>query len=219
MLKIDQNRWQRKELFDFFSKVSFPFYQTTFYIDVTQAYRFSKEKQISFYFLMIYLINQSLNQIENFRYAIIDDEVFLLEDRQPSVTYLDKETQLFKIVYVPIQEDLLSYCRNAKKKCEEQTFFLDYHVENQQLFYYTCLPWIEMTSLTNEFDLINPKTKDDSIPRIAWGKIIEQEGRKKIALSLEVNHRFVDGVHIGKFALELQKAISALDEGNEYERD
>lgn len=51
---------------------------------------------------------------------------------------------------------------------------------------------------------------NDSIPRIAWGKFADENGKKKLGLSIEVNHRFIDGVHIGQFALNLEKIINEL---------
>ncbi len=210
MQKIDRKKWKRNEIYEFFSSVSHPFYMTTFNVDVTKVYQFAKENEISFYYTMIYLINESLNKVENFRYTVRDDEVFLLDRREPSVTVLNKETELFKIVYLPIENDIVSYCKRAKEISNQQSFFLDMGNETDGLFYYSCLPWIELTALTNEFDIHNPKLKDDTITRIGWGKFIEDNGKKKIGLSLEVNHRFIDGVHIGKFAQELEKAINAL---------
>ena len=52
--------------------------------------------------------------------------------------------------------------------------------------------------------------RDDAIPRISWGKYREENGRKTLGLSVELNHRFVDGVHVGMFAKELERLMSAL---------
>ena len=65
---------------------------------------------------------------------------------------------------------------------------------------------MELTALTNERDF----DKDDSIPRLAWGKYVEENGRKTLYISMELNHRFVDGVHVGKFHEALTELIEAL---------
>ena len=65
---------------------------------------------------------------------------------------------------------------------------------------------MELTSLTNERDF----DPDDAIPRVAWGKFAECDGRKVLGMSLELNHRFTDGVHIGLFADALQNLIKEL---------
>ena len=44
MRKIDREHWERREIFDFFSPLSHPFYAVTFRLDVTEAYRFCKAR-------------------------------------------------------------------------------------------------------------------------------------------------------------------------------
>ena len=65
---------------------------------------------------------------------------------------------------------------------------------------------MELTALTNERDA----DPDDAAPRIAWGRYAERDGRLMLGLSLEVNHRLIDGVHIGRFAQALERRIAAL---------
>ncbi|CCX42952.1 putative uncharacterized protein [Clostridium sp. CAG:1024] len=48
MEKIDIGAWDRKELFDFFSSVSDPFYMVTFRQDVTKLCRYAKARGLSF---------------------------------------------------------------------------------------------------------------------------------------------------------------------------
>lgn len=36
-------------------------------------------------------------------------------------------------------------------------------------------------------------------------------GRETLGMSVEVNHRFLDGVHLGKFYQALQASIDALE--------
>ena len=85
--------------------------------------------------------------------------------------------------------------------------FLEFASETDDLLYLSCLPWFDLTCCTNErnFD------KDDAIPRITWGKYVRQDDRETLGLSIEVNHRFVDGVHLGRFYEALQQKINDLE--------
>ena len=49
-----------------------------------------------------------------------------------------------------------------------------------------------------------------SIPRISWGKYVERGGRRELGMSVEVNHRLVDGLHLGRFVQALEGRIEAL---------
>lgn len=78
------------------------------------------------------------------------------------------------------------------------------------LIYFSCLPWMDVTAVTNERELLAPNARDDSIPRICWGKYTLENDRVYLGISVEVNHRLIDGVHIGRFAEALTRRIQAL---------
>lgn len=210
MRKVDQNTWDRKEVFDFFSNVSNPFYMTSFRVDVTDLVKYTKRNNCSFYFSLIYLCNKAFNNIENFLYAINDGEVVLLDARHPSFTDRKQNSELFKMVTVKAQEDMIKFCDKAKETSEKQKCFVDLSSESNDLIYYSCLPTLRLTGLTNEFDYSSPKLKDDNIPRVAWGKYEDINGKYELTMSLEVNHRFIDGLHIEKFAQMLEESIREL---------
>ena len=99
-----------------------------------------------------------------------------------------------------------TFCRTAREKSLAQTTFLDRAAEGIDLIHFSCLPWVEVTGLTNDRDF----DPDDAIPRVAWGKYTEENGRKKLHISLELNHRFTDGLHIGRFYEELCRLMAEL---------
>ena len=207
MVKIDYESWERRELFEFFSNVSQPFYSATFTIDVTNVYNYTHSRGLSFYYALSYLVTKAVNSIDNFLYAIEDGEIVKQDELLCSFTDLRKDSDKFYIVTMPpIREDIDGFCIAAKEKSENQKEFINLDSEGKNLIFISCLPWIELTGFTNErnFD------RDDNIPRITWGKYHEENGRRKLGISLELNHRFCDGVHIGKFADELDRLIAEL---------
>lgn len=206
MRKIDPNTWSRREIFDFFSKISNPFYSVTFNVDVTEAYAYAKRSGLSFYYALVYLVTKAVNSVEAFRYGIVDGELVLFDERSPSFTDLKKGSESFHIVTMPCEGNIAEFCQDAKRRSAEQTTFLSTDKESADLIYFSCLPWVELTALTNKRDF----DPDDAIPRISWGKFHERDGRKILGMSLELNHRFTDGVHIGKFADALQNLIEQL---------
>ncbi|WP_295580181.1 CatA-like O-acetyltransferase [uncultured Oscillibacter sp.] len=206
MQTIPMEQWPRKELFDFFSRVSQPFYSVTFVLDVTDLSRYVKARGLSFYHALIYLSAEALDRVEAFRYALREGELVLLKRRVPSFTDLRPGSQQFHIVTLPRGDSLEDFCRAAREKSRSQTAFLDQSGETGDLIYYSCLPWLELTALTNERDF----DPDDTVPRLSWGKFTEEQGRRKLHLSMEVNHRFIDGFHIGQFQEELLRLMAAL---------
>ena len=107
---------------------------------------------------------------------------------------------------MPCEGTIEDFCRAAKEKSAAQTAFIDLSQEGDGLIFLSCLPWLDLTALTNERDF----DPDDSVPRLAWGRYVRREGRLELGCSVEVNHRFIDGLHLGRFAERLQESIDAL---------
>lgn len=170
MKVIDQNTWDRKEIFDLFSAA------------------------------------EAVNSVPNFLLRVRDGQVVMLDQTNPSFTYLKKGSELFQIITMPWEEDYMEFCRHAKERSEAQTGFLDQEKETDELIYFSCTPWFDFTALTNEHKL----DKDDTVPHLAWGRYYEEKGRLMVHLSVEVNHRTVDGFHIGKLKERIDREIDAL---------
>ena len=203
---LDRAAWPRREVYDFFSRMDDPFYMVTFQTDVTAVREYTKRNNLSFYYTMVYLCTAACNAVPAFRQVIRSGQVWELEARSPSFTDLHPGSEVFHIVTMPCAGTLAEFCRAAAEKSAAQTAFLDQQGESDALIYFSCLPWVELTALTNE----RGHDPDDSVPRIAWGRYTAQDGRLKLGLSLEVNHRLIDGVHIGQFAQALERRIAAL---------
>ena len=140
-------------------------------------------------------------------YSVCFREVSLLAAHTPSFTVLKPGSDQFQIFTAPCTGGLEYFCRTAKEKNERQTAFLDPASETDDLIYLSCLPWFDLTCCTNE----RKADVDDAIPRITWGKYVKEGDREVLGLSIEVNHRLIDGVHLGWFYERLQEKLSALE--------
>ena len=165
-----------------------------------------KQNGLSFYYALIHLCTEAVNSVENFRYTVRGGEAHLLEGRDPSFTDLHSGSELFHIVTMRRGDSVETFCRDAAARSRAQERFICSEAESDALIYFSCLPWLELTALKNEGVL----NADDAIPRICWGKYVERDGRKLLNLSVEVNHRFVDGIHVGRFCQTLERLMEEL---------
>ena len=212
MKPIDMKTWSRKEIYDFFSGISDPFYMVSFVADVTELKAFTKRYGCSFYYSLIFLCCKAMSRVENFLYVENENQVFRIEQREPSFTDRKPGSELFHIVSVPMQDDIIKFCESAKAANLSQRCFIDLTKEGSNLAYFSCLPTLRLTALTNEMDLHSSGFASDSVPRISWGKYTEHHGRLELTISMEVNHRFIDGIHIEKFAKYLTVMMEELAE-------
>ena len=210
MKAIDMKTWNRREIYEFFLPLSNPFHTITFPVDVTNLYNYKKARGISFYYALCHLCAQAVNSIENFRYTSRGGQVFLLDARIPSFTDMRPGSDLFYYVTPPFCADLDDYCKSAESYSAAQTTFIEASLETDALIYFTCLPELYMTALTLPHNFSDPGELENNIPRISWGKYVEINGRRTLNLTVECNHRFIDGIHVSRFAAELQRRIDAL---------
>lgn len=207
MQTVDMASWDRREHFSFFSRVAHPHYCTGFDLDITSFHTYAKGRGISLYYGLIYASTAVMNGIEAFRYRIRGKDVVLHDELWPSFTDMKPDAELFHITQLRAEGSMADFCRAAKGLSLTQTVYFPEGKEaaRDDLIYFSCLPWFSFTRLTNETD-DNP---DDSIPRLAWGKYREDGGRLLPPYSLEVNHRLIDGIHIGRFVNGLQGYLDA----------
>ena len=208
MKVIDLEQWKRKEHFEFFHRSDYPQYNICLEIDVTHLVKFTKEKQWSFYYSMIFAATTAINQIENFKYRIQNDRVVLYDTIHPSFTDMDKNSNddLFKLVTVDQCETIFEFVEAAQKTSENQKeyFALDKLMGRDDLIYITCLPWISFTQISHTISL----NKNDSVPRISWGKYRKQGDQILLPFSVQAHHSLVDGFHVGKYINALQEYLN-----------
>ena len=72
-------------------------------------------------------------------------------------------------------------------------------------YYITCLPWTDFISMTHPI----PEDKSSqTVPRVCWGKYIENNGKYEISLNITVSHVFVDGYHLSKVFNNVQELLN-----------
>ena len=172
----------------------------TFEADITNFRHVIKEQELSFTMAMVYAVCRCANEIEAFRYRFADGQIVLFDRIDTAFTYLNKGTELFKVVNVPFIDDLKEYCELALKTANEQKEYLTGPLEND-VFQCSPMPWVTYTHISHT----NAGKKDNATPLFYWGKYYEKDGRTMIPVSVQAHHSFVDGLHIGQFVERLQK--------------
>lgn len=204
---IDKAAWPRSAHYDFFGGMSDPFYALTFPVDITPLRAWCRARGLSFYMAMVYGVTKAMERVDAFLYKDRNGVIVKHDRLIPSFTDLRPGSDLFYIVTVEAGEDPEEFCRRAKVRSAEQTGFITSGGwAEDELVYFTCLPWFPVTAFTNERDL-NPS---DSVPRVSWGRWRQEGDRYLLDLSLELNHRLLDGVHVGEFHDELTRWINSL---------
>lgn len=202
---IDQ--WARKSTFDFFKSFDVPFYNITANVDVSNLKKFCSEKELSYVVSCLFLSEKTIQQIPHFRYRIKDNEVRLYDNTQAGCTIL-LENKSFAFCYFKPSNSLTEFVENGINSINELKKNPDFAPREGDLNmnFYSVIPWVSFTS----FQHARRHEKDDSIPRIVFGKYFEQNGKTLMPISVEVHHSLVDGYHVGLYFEILQKEMDSL---------
>lgn len=198
-VRIDEKNWKRAMHCQVFRNSVEPAFCVTFELDITNFLNRIREKKYSFTFAMVYSVSVCANQIEEFRYRFVDGDIVLFDQIDTAFTYLNKETELFKVVNVPLTESLEEYVALAAKTAEEQQEYFTGPLGND-VFQFSPMPWVTYTHISHT----NSGKKDNATPLFDWGKYFQRDGRTLLPFSVQAHHSFVDGLHIGKLADTLQ---------------
>jgi chloramphenicol O-acetyltransferase type A len=210
MKTVDLETWNRKEHFAFFYRMDYPQYNICANIDITRFLTLVKGNCWSFYYAMIFAASEVANQNENFRYRIRKGQVILHDRVHPSFTDLaGKGDDLFKMVTVEMEDTLPAFIQKALHISANQSKYFDFATmaERDDFLYITCIPWVAFTSMTHTISL----KRDDSVPRISWGKYFREGERVLLPFSVQVHHALADGNHVGQYFERLQDYLDKID--------
>lgn len=210
--RVNIDEWVRKDHFNFFSRFEEPFFGVTVEIDCTKAYRVAKERQQSFFLYYLYSALKAANETEAFRYRIAGKEVFLFDKVHASPT-INRPNGTFGFVYIDYEQDEIRFIEKAKKAIQEvqQTEGLIPAVSSENTIHFSALPWLNFTSLSHARSF----TYQDSCPKISFGKLTEQNGLKKMPVSIHVHHGLADGSDVGLFVDRFQELMNRNEAGKQ----
>ena len=172
---IDLEHWNRKEHFLFFGSMDDPFFGLTTQIDVTSIYKEAKADHASFFLYSLHKIMTAVNEVEEFRYRIIDN-IPVCFDRIHVGTTIGREDGTFGFGFFEYTPDRQLFLQNAQKEIERVQALTglckDRESDRQDLVRFSPVPWIAFTEMKHASSF----RTGDSATRISTGKLIEQNG-------------------------------------------
>lgn len=199
---IDEKNWKRAMHCMVFRNSVEPAFCITVEIDITEFLEMTRRNKYSFTMAFIYAVTKCANEIEEFRYRFVDGKVVLFNQINTAFTYLNKETELFKVVNVPMKDSMREYVFLAEKTAKEQKEYFTGPLGND-VFQFSPLPWVSYSHISHT----NSGKKDNATPLFDWGKYYKRGERTILPFSIQAHHSFVDGLHVGRLVDLLQNYI------------
>jgi chloramphenicol O-acetyltransferase type A len=194
--KLDLETWNRKEHFLFFKQMEEPFFGITTTIDCTIAYQKSKELGVTFFTYYLHKTLSAVNAIEPFKYRIINDDVYIFNQIDVSATIF-RDDKTFGFSYMNYVENIHEFAKIVALEIEriQNTDGLFTRLFPENLIHFSALPWINFDSFSHARSF----SFADSCPKISFGKMMDENGKKTMSMSVHVHHGLMDGYHVGEF--------------------
>lgn len=97
---IDEQTWERAMYCMIFRNSVELAFCVTFDADITNFLQQIRKQNFSFTLAFVYAVSKCANEIEAFRYRFLDGNIVLFDKIDTAFTYLNKDTELFKVVNV-----------------------------------------------------------------------------------------------------------------------
>ena len=204
---LDIEKWNRKDLYEFFIKFENPFFNICTELDVTSLVHYTKENSISYFISILYLCTKSANSIKEFKYRLTEDKKVRIYNIIHAGSTVSNNDDSFSFCYFDFYNNYKDFYNNADKliKKHKQGYKNFNPKDNRNdLIHYSSLPWIAFSSVSH------PKrfNSNDSVPKIVIGQYNNQENIIKMPISIEVHHALMDGLHVGNYLKKLQSFIN-----------
>ena len=196
MKRIDMADFPRRDHFNHFVGMAYPYVGVTVDVDVTDLLAFCREKGHSFYLLVLHAVALAADEVPQLRQRI--DGVGVAEyDTCPTSHTELKAAGTYAYCTLHHHLPLAEYLAKAEAAREAARTFgsIEEEDEVQSMYFISTLPWLHYTQLVQPV-----ACGEESNPRFTWGKYQQNDrGRVMMPLSVLAHHALVDGLHIAQF--------------------
>jgi len=197
--------WARRDVFEFFRDFDKPYFNICTRLDVTNLLALLRlRSKVSVSLAYHYFALRMANEIEPFRYRLREGKVLVHDVIHGGTTVL-MPSEKFTLAYFNYDKDFGKFVSEAARAVEEvrsgDGAFLPR--SDDARVHFTTLPWVSFTSFSHARNW----GREDSVPKIAFGKFTQEGQRMLLPISVEVHHALMDGLHVGRYLGQLEEAL------------
>lgn len=203
---IDLARWPRRDAFEYFRGFDKPYFNVCVRLDVARLKQAVAEAgrgslALAYHFIALRLANE----LESFRYRL-DGARVLVHPLVHGGTTVLRDDQSFAFAYLDHHPDFATFAEQGAVRIAAarsgQVPFAP-RLDDSALIHFTTLPWLHFSSFSHARNW----GREDSVPKLAFGRIDVDGARAWLPLSVEVHHALMDGVHVGQFVQRFEAAL------------
>jgi len=206
---LDIENWGRREIFEFFLGFDKPYFNISTQLDMTGLLTALRDRRdrgaVSVSMAYHYFALRAANEIEPFRYRLRDGQVIVHDVIHGGTTVL-LPNENFTLAYFEYDVSFAKFIAGAERAMKSaQTGDGAFRPNaRDDMIHFTTLPWVSFTSFSHARNW----GREDSVPKIAFGKFLKANERTLLPFSVEVHHALMDGLHVGRYVTRLEEALT-----------
>ncbi|MDQ2854884.1 MAG: CatA-like O-acetyltransferase [Acidobacteriota bacterium] len=203
---LDIAKWARRDVFAFFRGFDKPYFNICTQVDVSNLVAALHEQSNPNVSLAYhYFALKAANEVEPFRYRLRDGRVLVHAVIHGATTIL-LPNETFTFAYFDYVEDFGKFMDGALRAVAEAkaTGRFQTKDDDDNMIHCTVLPWVSFTSFSHARNW----KREDSVPKISFGKFVRENERTLLPISVEVHHALMDGLHVGRYFTRLEEMLA-----------
>jgi chloramphenicol O-acetyltransferase type A len=203
---LDVSSWARREAFEFFRGFDKPYFNVCTRLDVSRLAEHARQVGAKLSLAYHYAALRLANEVEPFRYRLEGSRVRVHEVIHGGTTVL-RGDESFAFAFFEYDAQFATFARGAAgaiARVKSGEFPWNPREGDDGLVYFTTLPWIAFTSFSHARNW----GREDSVPRIAFGRLTAEGDRRWLPISIEVHHALMDGFHVGRFVNRFEEVLA-----------
>jgi chloramphenicol O-acetyltransferase type A len=204
---LNLETWPRREAFEYFRGFDKPYFNLCAKVDASHLKTAVRASGVGSFSLAYHFVALRLaNEIEPFRYRLHEGRVRILDQQYGGATVLRSDDS-FGFAYMEPSTDWATFAEQAGKAvaaAQKREAGFEPRVGDDALVHFTTLPWVHFSSFSHARNW----KREDSVPKISFGRADADGSRLWLPLSVEVHHALMDGLHVGRYFQRFEEVLA-----------
>jgi chloramphenicol O-acetyltransferase type A len=195
---LDLQTWPRRDAFEYFRGFDKPYFNVCTRLDAAPlkaavAARGVGSLSLAYHFVALRLANEQ----EPMRLRLEGGRVRIHDSLQGGATVL-RDDDSFGFAYLEPLADWASFAAQGARAvaaARDRTAPFEPRTDHSAVIHFTTLPWIAFSSFSHARNW----GREDSVPKVSFGRIEADGARLWLPVSVEVHHALMDGLHVGRY--------------------
>ena len=203
---LDLSTWPRREAFEYFRDFDKPYFNVCTRLDAAPLKAAVAARGVGSFSLACHFMALRLaNEQAPMRYRLEGGRVRVHDSVQGGATVL-RDDESFGFAYLEHHTDWATFAAQgaqALAAARNRQVGFEPRVEHTAVIHFTTLPWVAFTSFSHARNW----GREDSVPKLSFGRIEPDGARLWLPFSVEVHHALMDGLHVGRYIEGLQAML------------